>query len=105
MELTKEHILKQLSDHLNELSKRYPIRSLALFGSYARGDNTTGSDIDILVDFAQPVGMEIVDLVLELESILDHKVDLVTYNAIKDRLFPFIVPDLMYVTPSTRLTA
>ena len=97
MELTKKEIIALLSQHQEKLKQKYPLRSMALFGSYARGEQQPDSDIDILVEFTEPVGMEIVDLALDLEEILNHKVDIVTYNAIKNRLFPYIEKELTYV--------
>jgi uncharacterized protein len=94
---TKEEILKVLSEHKKDLQKKYPLKSIALFGSFARGEQKTDSNIDLLVDFTEPVGMELIELVLELEEILGSKVDVVTYNAIQRRLFPYIKQDLTYV--------
>ena len=96
--LTKGEILALLAQNKERLAQKYPLKSLALFGSYARGTQVDGvSDIDLLVDFSEPVGMEIVDLVMDLEDILKHRVDVVTYNAVKDRLFHYIKEDLAYV--------
>jgi predicted nucleotidyltransferase len=97
-DLTKGEILALLAQNKERLAQKYPLKSLALFGSYARGTQVNGvSDIDLLVDFSAPVGMEIVDLVMDLEDILKHRVDVVTYNAVKDRLFHYIKEDLEYV--------
>lgn len=46
-----QEIISILKKHKAELSQKYPIRSLALFGSYARNEQQEGSDIDILVEF------------------------------------------------------
>lgn len=96
MLLNKQEILKLLSQHQDKLKKKYPLKSIALFGSYARGEQNADSDIDLLVDFTQPVGIEIVDLAMELEEILGHSVDIVTYNAVKNRLFHHIKDELAY---------
>jgi hypothetical protein len=93
--LTKGEILALLSQNKERLARKYSLKSLASFGSYARGTQVNGvSDIDLLVDFSAPVGMEIVELVIELEDILKHRVDVVTCNALKDRLFHYIKEDL-----------
>lgn len=97
MKLTKQKIISRLKQHKDKLTQKYPLKSIALFGSYARDEQKQDSDIDLLVDFTTPVGMEIVDLAIELEEILGHKVDLVTYNAVKKRLLPFIEHELAYV--------
>ena len=83
-----------------ELSK-YHIKSLALFGSYVQKKATEESDIDILVDFERPIGLEIVDLKDELESVLGIPVDLIPRNGLKrnKKLFEYIQDQLVYVTP------
>lgn len=86
-----------LAKHKQRLFSNYPLRSMALFGSYASGTATEFSDIDILVDFNEPVGFEIVDLAIELESLLERKVDLTTVKALKPALWAFVEPQLQYV--------
>ena len=96
--LTKEIILDRLREHKAELFKKFPIASLALFGSYARGDETTESDVDILVEYNGPIGWEVVDIVEELEGLLQvKKVDLVSKRAVKPHYIPYIEKDLIYV--------
>lgn len=70
---------------------------MGLFGSYARNEASKESDIDILVEFASPVGFEFVDLAIELEAILNHKVDLVSRKGVKPNMLPYIEKDLLYV--------
>lgn len=77
--------------------KKYPLKSMALFGSFARKEATDQSDVDILVEFSEPVGFEFVDLAIELEEILHCKVDLVSRNGVKPEMLPFIEKDLIYV--------
>lgn len=96
MLLDKQKILELLSEHQDALKQKYPLKGIALFGSYARGEQHIESDIDLLVDFTQPIGIEIVDLAIELEGILGHSVDIITYNAIKNRLFDHIKDELNY---------
>ncbi len=96
MQLNKQKIIRLINQNIEELKQRYPIKSIALYGSYARGEQDSSSDIDLLVDFTQPIGMEIIDLTLDMEKILNSKVDIVTYNAIKNRLFKYIKDELVY---------
>lgn len=98
MEKLKE-ILKILSEHKRELHETYHVKSIGVFGSYARGDQAPISDVDILVDFDQPVGWEVVDLHEYLEQILGMKVDLVTKGAVtrKPLLWRSIEEDLVNV--------
>jgi predicted nucleotidyltransferase len=70
---------------------------MGLFGSIVREEATAKSDIDILVEFEKPIGLDFVTLAGELEEILVFKVDLVTPNAIKPRMMKYIKQDLIYV--------
>lgn len=86
-----------LQKNKTDLMIRYNLRSIALFGSITRNEATEKSDIDILEDFEKPIGLEFVVLADELEEILGVKVDLVTPNAIKPKMFEYIKRDLLYV--------
>ncbi len=97
MPLNLPEIRRRLAEAHEDLFRRYPIRHLGLFGSVVRGDARPGSDIDILVEFSEPVGFEIVDLAMELEALLGHTVDLVSRNGVRDRLLPYVERDLVYV--------
>jgi uncharacterized protein len=90
--------IKELLDkNKQKLADKYHIKSLGIFGSIVRGDATELSDVDILVEFEKPIGLDFVILGDELEEILGVKVDLVTPNAIKPRMFEYIKQDLIYV--------
>ncbi len=95
--ITLNYIKSKLLSHKQELIQKYHINSLAVFGSVSRGDNTEISDVDILVDFTQPIGIGFIDLADELESILNNKIDLVSRNAVKPKYFEQIKNDLQYV--------
>jgi len=76
--------------------KKYRVKKAALFGSLVRGETHEGSDIDMLVDLPEKASLfDFIDLQLQLEDVLHKKVDLVTYDAIKPRLKPFILRDEM----------
>jgi len=90
-------IKKLLEFHKQRLKNKYHIKNIGLFGSIVRGDTNSNSDVDILVEFEKPIGLDFVSLADELEEILGVKVDLVTPNAIKPRMFKYIKQDLIYV--------
>ncbi|HZY38754.1 MAG TPA: nucleotidyltransferase domain-containing protein [Mucilaginibacter sp.] len=79
------------------MEKKYPISELALFGSYARGDNRADSDIDILVDFNGRIGIDFIKLAHEMEDIFKSKVDLVSRKGIKSRYLPYVEKNLIKV--------
>lgn len=86
-----------LSDLKPELIKKYPISSIGLFGSVVRDDFTVDSDIDIIVDFNDKIGIEFITLADELERELNHKVDLVSRGGIKQKYLNVIEPEIIYV--------
>ncbi len=90
-------IKETLNSNRLRLTEKYGLSFMAIFGSYGRGQQTESSDIDILVDFQKPIGVEFIDLANELERILKAKVDLVSKNGIKPQYFKEIEQDLSYV--------
>lgn len=94
----KQTILATLKRIKPSLEKKYGVKDLALFGSYSRNTAVAGkSDVDVMVDFSQPIGLAFVDLADELELLLQLKVDLVSRGGIKPKYFTVIEPDLIYV--------
>jgi predicted nucleotidyltransferase len=78
------------------LRMRFKVKRIGIFGSYVRGEETRKSDIDILVEFSEPIGWEIVDLKDLLEKVLGSKVDLVAAGALKPRLSDSILKEVVY---------
>jgi len=81
--ITLSEAIGILARHRQELRDVHHVREIWIFGSFARGDQTPLSDIDIMVSFDQPVGWEIVDLQQYLEELLGIRVDLVTKRAVQ----------------------
>ena len=79
------------------LQEKYSISELALFGSYSRDEQTGSSDIDIMVDFSKPIGIEYLDLVYQIkEAFEDVQVEVVAKNAIKKKYYDRLKQDLLY---------
>jgi len=91
-----EKIKRKLREHKPELKEKYNVEEIGIFGSYVHGDQAESSDIDILVEFSEPIGWKIIDLKEELEKLLDRPVDLVTKDALKPRLKTQIMEDVVY---------
>ncbi len=67
--------------------KKHDVKKAGVFGSYARGTQSKGSDIDILVDINKNIGLlDYIGIKLDLERVLKKKVDLVEYSQIKPRI-------------------
>lgn len=74
--MEKEEIVRKLGDYF----KGKPVVKAWLFGSFSRGDQSDGSDVDILVllDYTQPVGLEFFGMYEDLKELFGRKVDLVS---------------------------
>jgi predicted nucleotidyltransferase len=83
---SRDKAIGALRRTLPELRRRYPIASLAVFGSWARGEQEAGSDLDLLVEFDGPIGWQIVTLEDELSEGLGVKVDLVLRRGLRPRI-------------------
>lgn len=86
-----------LKENKLRLTSKYHLTSIGVFGSYARNDFREDSDIDILIEYDEPMGIEFIDLANELEILLKHPVDLVSRSGVKPKYFKEIEKDLFYV--------
>jgi len=93
--MRKQKILSILKKHAEKLRENFKVKSLYLFGSIARDEATSRSDVDILVDFSsKEIGFfELLELKDYLESILKAKVDLVTRDAVKEWMLASVEKD------------
>lgn len=79
--------IQQLHVLLPELEDRFKVRSLAVFGSYVRGEQTDASDLDVLIEFNETPGLlEFIELENYLSDTLGIKVDLVLKSALKPNI-------------------
>ncbi len=79
-----------------ELASRFGVKRIGLFGSYARGEASQTSDIDVLVEFDVPTCDKYMDLKFFLEELFGRSVDMVTSGAIKPRVKPYVDRDVTY---------
>lgn len=86
--ITKESILRTLRQELPVLSEKYGVERVAIYGSFAKGNPTEDSDIDILVQLSRPLGLEFVRLADYLESTLKCPVDLATFDSLRRAASP-----------------
>lgn len=94
-----DEICSILRAHQPELEVRFNVEEIALFGSYARVDQTDASDLDILVKLNAPLGWEFVDLCDHLAELLETNVDVLTKGAVDKRplLRQYVEKDLVPV--------
>lgn len=93
---TRKEIEETLRKCKPSLREKFKVKEIGVFGSYARGEELEESDIDILVEFYEPVGWEFIDLKEFLEKTLDKEVDLVTVKALKPQLRDKILKEVVY---------
>lgn len=95
---SRDDVLARLRAQREEIARRFGVRSLALFGSFARDTATTTSDVDLLVDFGgAPSFDRYMDAKLYLEDLLERRVDLVTVGGLKPRLRTYVERELIRV--------
>jgi len=88
-----------LNEHFDGLAQEFNVASLALFGSYARDEQTPQSDVDLLVTFSRPVGFGFMHLADRLEALLGKRVDLLAADGIKPNRRDSILASLIHVAP------
>jgi len=95
-----DDILQALRGHLPGLREHYGVRSLGVFGSYVRGEERPGSDVDVLVEFednAKPSLFGLVALQEELSDALGVKVDLVEKKGLKPYIGKRILSEVVWL--------
>ncbi len=93
-----EEIKKILEQHKSIIEKQFKVREIAIFGSFVREEQKEISDIDILVEFYEPVGFfTFLELEEYLTEILGIKVDLVSKKALKPGIGKYILQEMIQV--------
>ncbi len=96
--MKRDEVLEILS-HYRATLKGFGVKSLAIFGSVARNEAGPDSDVDILVEFDQPVGLfELAELKEYLESVLGKRVDLATPGALRPHMREQIMREAVLAT-------
>ncbi len=93
-----EKITNELRKNIPQLKERYNIRSLGLFGSHVRGEQQSGSDVDILVEFEDsPSLLKFIALERHLSDLIGRKVDLVMKSALKPEIGEHILEEVVSI--------
>jgi len=88
-------IISLLEKHTNVLRK-FKVRRIGLFGSFARGEQKKHSDIDFLVEFDEPTFDNFMDLLFSLENLFARKVELITNGSLSPYLQPFVEKEVKW---------
>jgi len=93
-----EEVKRILAGHKRELRQRFKVKSIGVFGSFVRGEERKASDVDVLVEFVEPVGFfEFIALEDYLSGLLGVRVDLVSKKALKPRIGERVLKEVAYV--------
>lgn len=94
-------ITQQQIDIIIKVMKPYNPKKIGIFGSFARGENTEKSDIDILYDYEGKITLfDHIRMINELQEYLNKKVDLVTPDALHPLLKDQILKDVRVIYES-----
>jgi predicted nucleotidyltransferase len=87
-----------LVKHKPEIQRKFKVKEIGIFGSYTKGKQRVKSDIDVLVEFSEPVGLfEFMDLEEYLHNLFGVKVDLVSRKALKPHIGERILREVIYI--------
>jgi predicted nucleotidyltransferase len=96
--MNKHLVLSLLASRREDILLRFQVKKLGVFGSAARDDMRSDSDVDILVEFQEAATFDrYMDLKVYLEAVLGTSVDLVTEDAVKPRMRPILEKDMVRV--------
>jgi predicted nucleotidyltransferase len=94
----RNEVMARLKSLKGELATRYDIREIGIFGSVARGDNDTASDLDLLVEFGPHADLiTYIGLWQYLEDTFGMKIDLVSKGGLRREMQDAVMRDLVFV--------
>lgn len=96
MKSTQE-ILSTLQRAKPDLARDFGVTRIAVFGSYARGEQREDSDVDVLVEVPPSIGMRFVDLAERIEALLGVRAEVISRRAIPPRHWSLIERELLDV--------
>ena len=91
-----DRVFQKIASMRQELSERFSVKRIGVFGSFIKGNASADSDVDILVELAEPTFDHYMDLKFTLEETLNCPVDLVMADTIKPRIRPIIEREVVY---------
>jgi predicted nucleotidyltransferase len=99
MDINGDKILAVIKQNEKYLNEKFGVLNIALFGSFARGEETENSDIDLLVEMDQPTFSKLAGLRVFLEQKIEREVNVVRkHSRLKPRFLKIIGRDIIYVT-------
>lgn len=96
--MNKKLIINKLKEEINFLSSNYSVKSIGLYGSYVRNENSKNSDIDLLIDFSNmPDIFQFVELSNYLSKKLNRKIDLVTVDSVRPEIKTQVFNEAVFI--------
>ncbi len=96
--MDSDHIIQTLRKAMPDLSSKYGVRTLLLFGSFARGDHTAASDVDLLAEFSRPVTLfGLGSLQVYLEKLLGRRVDVGALDSLRPQVRQEVMSEALRV--------
>ena len=91
-------IEKMVKENKTVLTKQFKVKEIGIFGSVVRGEDKETSDVDILVEFEEPIGLfKFLELEEYLSDLIGRKVDLVSKKALKPRIGKHILREVAFL--------
>lgn len=90
------NVIETLRSRETEIRKRFCVKRIGVFGSFARGEQKDTSDVDILVEFEKPTFDNFMNLVFFLVDLFQRKVDLVTPNSLSPYIGPYVKNEVVW---------
>ena len=93
-----EEIKSILENHKQDISEKYKVAEIGIFGSYVKGEQKETSDVDVLVEFKESIGLlKFIEMENYLTDLLEVKVDLVMKSSLKPRIGKHILEEVVYL--------
>jgi predicted nucleotidyltransferase len=89
-------VIDILRRHEEEIKKRFGVKRIGLFGSFARGEQKDTSDVDILVEFEEPTFDNFMNLAFFLEDLFSRRVELVTPDSLSPYIAPYVKKEVVW---------
>ncbi len=90
------NVIDILKRHEREIKKRFGVRRIGLFGSFARGEQKETSDVDIMVEFEEPTFDNFMNLAFFLEDLIGRRVELVTPDSLSPYIAPYVKNEVVW---------
>ena len=96
--MATEDIFTIIENLKGQADRKYKAEIKGIFGSYVRGDQTSESDIDVLVEFHRDADLfDFVGLSQFLEERLGHKVDVVPLSSLREEIRDYVMSEVVYL--------